>query len=153
MLIYRITRKQYANLDGTGGLLVAGRWHERGYPVLYFSESRSLALLECLVHFGDYNFLPSDLVIMTLKIPSSTLIIEVGNKLLKIGWENALADTRAIGVKFIKNKKGPILKVPTIIVPGEFNYVINPLHKGVANFKIIKTEAFILDSRIKVVPQ
>jgi RES domain-containing protein len=148
MFLYRITRKQFANLDGTGGILVAGRWHEKGHPVVYFSESRSLALLENIVHLGDYNFLPADMVVLTIKIPASTLVMDVGKKALKPDWENTVNITRSIGTKFLKDRKAAVLRVPTIIVPGEFNYLVNPLHKDVSKFKIINTEDFKLDRRI-----
>jgi RES domain-containing protein len=148
MLVYRITKKQYANLDGIGGMLVAGRWHDKGYRVVYFSESRSLALLEYLVHFDDYHLLPSDLVIMTLKMPSSTHIIAVDPMELAADWKESVNVTRAIGTKFLKNNEAPVLSVPTAIVPGEYNFVVNPLNQESTAFKIIKTEPFLLDSRI-----
>jgi RES domain-containing protein len=147
MHVYRITRRQYANLEGIGGLFVAGRWHEKGYRVVYFSESRSLALLEYLVHLADYDLLPADIVIITLKIPSSTHIIKADPSTLKPGWEKSMSITRSIGTEFLKNKKGPVLRVPTTIVPGEFNFVINPLHEDISNFKITNTETLILDNR------
>lgn len=148
MLVYRITKKQYANLDGIGGLLVAGRWHEKGYRVIYFSESRSLALLEYLVHFDDYHLLPSDLVIMTIKMPSSTKIIDLDLTKLVDNWKESVYDTRKIGTEFLKNNQASVLRVSTVIVPGEFNFVVNPLNKESSAFKIIKTEPFLIDSRI-----
>jgi RES domain-containing protein len=148
MLVYRITKKQYANLDGIGGLLVAGRWHEKGYPVVYFSESRSLALLEYMVHLDDYHFLPADIVFMTLKIPSKTKIAEVEPEALESGWESSVSITRKIGSDFLKNNKGSILRVPTVIVPDEYNYLINPLNEEISKFRIVKIEPFMLDTRI-----
>jgi len=148
MLVYRLTKKKYANLEGIGGLLVAGRWHEKGNPVVYFSQSRSLALLEYLVHLDDYDFLPPDIVIITLKIPSSAPLLNSEPKIVNRGWEDSIHISRGIGTDFLKKNEGTVLQVPTVIVPGEYNFIVNPLHEGISKLKIVNTEAFILDPRI-----
>jgi RES domain-containing protein len=36
-------------LDGIGGMYTSGRWHNKGYPIVYIASSAALAaLLKCL---------------------------------------------------------------------------------------------------------
>ena len=51
MIVFRLAKKQYTHkLSGEGAELYGGRWNSVGTPMLYTSESRSLALLELAVH-------------------------------------------------------------------------------------------------------
>ncbi|MEE4285058.1 MAG: RES family NAD+ phosphorylase [Mariniphaga sp.] len=53
MIVYRITKKEYTTLDGTGGLFGPGRWHKKGNPIVYTSEHASLAAWEKIVHVAS----------------------------------------------------------------------------------------------------
>ncbi len=43
-----------------------------------------------------------------------------------------------------------VLKVPYMVVQGEFNYLINPNHKNIEKVKIKKSEPFRFDARLFV---
>ncbi|NQU81520.1 MAG: RES family NAD+ phosphorylase [Bacteroidetes bacterium] len=86
MKIYRIVNKTHANLDGLGGIYGSGRWNEKGYRVVYASESISLAAWEKLIHLTDYQDLPTDLVVITINLPDNIEIKEVPGKVLVPGW-------------------------------------------------------------------
>lgn len=72
MLVWRIAREIHCDttLEGSGGLLVAGRWHRRGQPILYTSSSASLAALGVLVHVEPLQA-PDD-----LRVPSVIVSME-----------------------------------------------------------------------------
>ncbi len=54
-------------------MYASGRWHTRGHPVVYTGGSRSLAILEKLVH-TDTEDLPDDQVLITVQIPDEIAI-------------------------------------------------------------------------------
>ncbi|MEI9910734.1 MAG: hypothetical protein WDO71_14295 [Bacteroidota bacterium] len=41
-----------------------------------------------------------------------------------------------------------LLKVPSVIIPSEFNFIINPLHEDIRKVKITATEKLELDGRV-----
>lgn len=77
MLVYRISGQRFANdLSGTGARLNGGRWNSVGLSLLYAASYRSLALLEILVHTTN-NYVPDDLMLITIEIPDTILIKEI----------------------------------------------------------------------------
>ena len=74
MLVYRLSKKQYANdLSGTGAKIAGGRWNKKGTAILYTSSAVSLCLLEVIVHI-PLSFLPKNMVLSTIEIPDNTTI-------------------------------------------------------------------------------
>jgi RES domain-containing protein len=45
------------------------------------------------------------------------------------------------------------LRVPSIVVDGEFNYLLNPLHPDFAQLKIGEPRRFSFDPRLSTLPQ
>lgn len=131
MLVYRISRKIYANdLSGTGAALYGGRWNPRGISILYTAGSISLSCLEYLVH--NYHIMnPKDICLSKIYIPKHDLIEEVSKKRLPNDWKQKSYEplsTQQIGLDFFQRNESYILKVPSVVVPDEFNYLLNPLH-------------------------
>lgn len=150
MLVYRISRQKFANdLSGTGARLNGGRWNSVGNSVLYSSSYRSLALLEILVHTTN-DFVPDDLRLITIEIPDNGTIEEIKYPIIKeeMDKRGVNAQFYTIGDKWIKTSKALVLKVPSIIVPEEFNYLLNPLHKEFHKVKIIDVKPFDFDKRL-----
>ena len=69
MIVYRITKKEHAALDGMGGLYGPGRWHKKGNLVIYTSEYASLAAWEKIVHVTSFENLPENLLLVKIEIP------------------------------------------------------------------------------------
>ena len=59
-----------------------------------------------------------------------------------------VSSTQAIGDKFISDAKYLVMRVPSAVVPGDFNYLINPSHKDFSKVKLLKTESFQFDERL-----
>jgi RES domain-containing protein len=148
MHLYRLTKKNHASLDGAGGLFMAGRWNEKGIRVVYMSVSRSLTILENLVHISDPTLIPPDMVIMTIDIPDDIGIEVLDEKKLTKTWKNNPLESRHLGTKFLKNSKLLLLKVPSAIVPGEYNFLFNPSHSNADRCSIVGDESFTFDSRL-----
>ena len=150
MIVYRICRSVYANdLAGSGARLVGGRWNSKGIPVVYTSGTRSLAVLEVLVHIPA-AMVPKDFVIISVQIPDSLSVEEVSWKQLKTEIEKSgiHANFSKLGNDWVKKMNTPVLKVPSIVVKDEFNYIINPAHPTCKEIKILEQRSFSFDPRL-----
>ncbi|MCG2418586.1 RES family NAD+ phosphorylase [Aequorivita sp. F47161] len=148
MKVFRISKTQYANdLQGTGSKLFGGRWNHIDTPCIYTSESRSLAVLEYAANIA-IDFIPRALSLCVFEIDDNQ-IYTVKETDLPGNWRNTPApkSTKDFGTKLLQQDKA-ILKIPSIIIPQEFNYVINPLTKNPC-FKLLETKDFVFDLRIK----
>lgn len=149
MKLYRIAKSAYINdLSGTGARLYGGRWNEKGVPVIYASESRSLAALEFLVHL-PITLAPRDLRICRFDIPEDVALTRMRKTKLPDDWKSypAPAGTMAIGTKWASAGKTLLLLVPSVIVPDEYNILINPQHKDFHKIKK-RVEPFEFDPRL-----
>ena len=145
MIVYRVERQKYLKdiLSGRGAALSEGnRWNSMHTAIVYSSESRSLALLEVLTRVDLFTDLPNDRLIVELEIPTSLTINKLDFQTLPAGWNAYPSNksTQTIGDTFIRMAKFPILQVPSSLVKGEFNFLINPMFAGVSGVKIISAE-------------
>ncbi len=137
MFLWRISN--YANLDGTGGLHVSGRWHSKGHPVHYCYTNPSTALLEVLVHMEiDAEDRPVNFQVLKIYAPNT--ITRRRNKPadLPYGWRTNLHSTQSIGNKWLGECRSLLPEVPGILVPETTNVLINPLHPSITHLKIAK---------------
>ncbi len=150
MIVFRLCKSAWKNdLSGHGAEITGGRWNSKGIPVVYTSSSRALCMVEIAVH-TPLGCLPTDFFMVEIGIPDNLQIIEVFEDELPQNWQSFgfKQITQAIGDGFIKEKKALVLKVPSAVVQGDFNYLINPGHKDIGSISIIKTRAFGFDERL-----
>ncbi len=154
MRVYRIEREKYLDttLQGIGASMCEGyRWNSLNTRLVYTAESRALATLEVSVHLDLNEDLPSDRFYVEIEIPSDIKILEVSVADLPEGWNSKppILITQTIGDDFVKYNEAAVLKVPSSIVPQEYNYLINPQHLDAKNFKVVSTTTTNFDSRMK----
>jgi RES domain-containing protein len=150
MLVYRLTSSQYANdLSGYGASIKGARWNSAGQFMLYTAENRSLAMAEVLVHFSA-STMPDDFQMVTIEIPDDMEYIEIEVEQLPSNWSvfPTTDSTQKIGDRFIREKNTCVLKVPSVVTNGEFNYLFNPQHDDFRKIKVVKVEPFKLDRRL-----
>ncbi|WP_396211172.1 RES family NAD+ phosphorylase [Flavobacterium sp.] len=150
MLVYRITKEQYANdLSGYGAKLYGGRWNLIGSPCLYTSQSRALALLEYSVNV-NIDFMPSRLFFSIIEI-NDHLIEFIDKKDLPPIWNSipSSSSTKIFGSEKLSNSNFPILRLPSVVISNEYNFIINPLKIDSEGMKIINIEEYEFDFRIK----
>ncbi|NLB26655.1 MAG: RES family NAD+ phosphorylase, partial [Bacteroidales bacterium] len=58
------------------------------------------------------------------------------------------SETVEFGTSFLRNRKHLALKVPSVIIPDEFNVILNLLHPDIGKCKIIRSDPFVFDERI-----
>ena len=152
MLVWRIASEIHCDttLEGIGGLLVAGRWHRRGQPILYTSSSASLAALEVLVHVEPLQA-PDDLRLLGLELPDDLAIETQDLTQLPDDWQSLPApeSTQSIGSAWLERRSSVALRVPSVVVPMESNVLLNPRHPDMTRVRISSNEAFRFDSRLR----
>jgi len=116
--------------------------------VVYASESKALALLEVLAGLGDTTRLDA-YVLIPARFPES-LVKAAELRTLPEGWETypPPAAAQGVGDLWIKAGASAVLKVPSVLVPGEWNYVLNPRHPDFSAIRIGPPEPLLLDSRL-----
>lgn len=149
MRVWRLCKKAHAAFDGEGARRVGGRWNRRGTPVVYASQSLSLAALELLVH-ADPAFLPGDLVAIPADVPDALTVESIEAADLPRDWRRypapeALADR---GSDWARSGRSPVLSVPSAVVPLERNFLLNPAHPDFRRIRAGKPEPFHFDTRL-----
>ena len=147
MKVFRITRKVHANISGEGCIYFPARWNNKGKPLVYTAESISLSALEFFVNIGSYNLVPDNLVLLTIEVDDNTKMIIQDPLDLPKEWKNKINVTRKLGDDFIKEAKAAIMKVPSAIIDGEYNFIINPKHQEADKVRILSIKPFTFDSR------
>tara|TARA_A100000171_G_scaffold48792_1_gene56764 strand:+ start:613 stop:1083 length:471 start_codon:yes stop_codon:yes gene_type:complete len=132
MLVYRISKQIYANdLSGTGAGLYGGRWNPKGVSLVYTAGSTSLACLEYLVH-NFHVMEKQEICLSEIFVTDDSSIEEVSLNDLPADWQTKKytpLTTQKIGFNFFHRAEAYLLKVPSAIVPNEFNLLLNPSHK------------------------
>ena len=149
MKLFRIAKARHIeDLTGEGARLNANRWNEKGTAVIYTSQSLSLAALEYLVHLPIV--LAPALMYRIFEVPDEVKFSRVRTSSLPRGW-NAMPfqdETSRMGSAWVKGGKTLMLRVPSVIVPGEFNFILNPGHLAFGKVKPGRPRPFIFDERI-----
>ena len=150
MIVYRVGKSTYAHdLTGEGARLNGARWNHKGTACLYTSESRALAVLELTVNVNIID-IPRALSITIFEISDSgvEVLLEAD---LPSNWNvvPAPATTKDLGTKLLQAAATPVIKIPSTVIPDEFNYLLNPLHPDSSHFRILDIHEFLYDVRLK----
>lgn len=150
MIVFRLSKSIYSrDLSGKGAEQCGGRWNEKGFAMIYTSGSRALCLTEIAVHI-PLGIIPTDFVLTTIEIADDAEIQEINEDELPENWKIFPHPpfTKKIGTTFLNECNQLILKVPSAVVQGEFNYLINPNHPSKGKVSLITTEPFFFDERL-----
>lgn len=115
---------------------VAGRWNNKGDQVVYASQSRALAALEVLVHANDRQLL-SRYKFIEISFPENLVQPITGTSFLM-----DIKKCQESGHEWYRSEQTCILRVPSVIVPKEHNYVINMEHPDINKVKVLGIELF-----------
>jgi RES domain-containing protein len=147
MIVYRITLEKWADKLHASGY--PARWNSRGSFVIYTSGSRALACLENVVHRSGEG-LNKLFKVMKVEIPDTLEIEKVNPSGLQKNWQDftSFPYTQEIGDNWINRKSTIVLEVPSAIIPGESNFLINQNHADFSKVILQSTEDFIFDPRL-----
>jgi RES domain-containing protein len=134
--------------DGEGARLYGGRWNSVGVPMVYTSEHQSLAALEVRVHIDRTR----------MRKLYKCFVFQFDEKLMEVfrvgslpkDWqqEPPPPSLQQLGDNWAKSGTSVILAVPSVVIPKELNYLINPRHPDFAKLKIEKPTDFAFDQRL-----
>jgi RES domain-containing protein len=149
VVVWRLTLKTHVAPDGEGARRYGGRWSKPGTPVVYTSGTLSLAVLEYLVHV-DSDILPDSLVSVKARIPETLAIQTILPSDLPGNWKDKIIPVglQELGTSWARGAKVPILKVPSVVIEHEWNYVLNPLHPEFPRIIWDPALAFSFDPRL-----
>jgi RES domain-containing protein len=148
--VWRLNARRFsrAALSGNGAFRYGGRWNLPGTRVVYCAESRALAALEALIHVEDIE----DLCTVEWQATAITLSSAAIERPLRYpqSWRTYpyTSSTQRFGSTWAQNQHSVALRVPSAVVPGEFNYLINPMHPDFAKLRIERPEPFRFDPRL-----
>jgi RES domain-containing protein len=85
-----------------------------------------------------------------------TIPVDIDERLIEIAkhlpedWRvlPAPPSTRDFGSRWVMQARSPVLRVPSIVVDGEFNYILNPRHADFGQLKIGAPAPFSFDPRL-----
>jgi RES domain-containing protein len=149
MKVFRLILEKYSpDWSGIGAELAGRRWNSKGIPMIYASESRALCTAEVAVH-TPLGSPPKNYQLLTIKIPDDIALTEVDVHSLCAGWKKFpyLELTQHLGDDFIIKNEFPVMKVPSAVIPGDYNYLLNPRHPDFGRIEIIKKELYEFDER------
>ena len=156
MIGYRICQAAYAAsaadmIAGTGGLYSSGRWHSAGKRIVYVSQNLSLAAHELLVHYPKRKH-SLKFAMCSIDIPGALVMSlpAFGVTTLPAGWDSQPPRhaSQAIGDSWLTAKASAVLEVPSVIIPGEFNYLLDPMHPDFGAIKAADPKPFSFDPRL-----
>lgn len=147
MEVFRITKAKYADQLYASGL--EGRWNQKGEEVIYAAHNRSLACLENLVHKSGLGGSVTYRT-MVIYIPDELPIQQIILQQLPEGWNEVSLNNvcQQLGSGWYVAKDAAVLKVPSAVIPTEFNYVINTRHPHFNQIKLIESVPFFFDRRL-----
>lgn len=147
---WRICAPEYAAtaFSGEGARIHGGRWNSKGRAVVYSSESVSLAVLEQLVHVEDPMVLDTFLVVSATLDEDSIEVLSPHS--LPDGWRTypTPPHLKEIGDEWLSEVGSLALRVPSVTVRGQHNYLINPAHPDFASIAVSEPEPLDIDPRI-----
>lgn len=131
--------------DGEGARLSGGRWNSRGTPVVYASASQALAALETLVHLNPpvlFRFAATSVQFDDALVERLTSVPSDWKE------EPPPPSTRQVGDTWVNEARSVVLEVPSVLVPRESNYLLNPAHPDFAKLVVERPELLSFDPRL-----
>ena len=150
MKAWRITKQRHARtaFSGEGARLYGGRWNSAGVPVVYVAESQSLAVLELLVHL-DAPTLLEKYVFLEVEFDVS-LVTDLDRNSLPKNWQSDPVPQviQTLGDRWVLSGDSAVLRVPSVLVPRESNFLLNPRHPDFGKIGVSRPQAFRFDPRL-----
>ena len=151
IVAWRLVRGRQAPdaFTGEGARLYGGRWNHVGLPVVYVAQFLSLAALEQFVHLGPEGT-HLRFVYFRVEIPDEVHVEAADPDVIPPNWreEPPPDSTKDLGTRWVESDRSAVLRVPSAIVPIEYDYVLNPHHPDFKHIRISDPKPFSFDPRM-----
>jgi RES domain-containing protein len=153
--VWRITRHKHADtaFSGIGAQKDGGRFNSAGTAVVYTSDSYALALFEARVHVPTFRGM-RDRVVIEAEVDNSLVAI-IDEADLPSDWQDRppATSTQRLGDEWVASERSAVLRVPSVVVPGHANYILNPAHPDFDQIVIGAPRPVKLDPRLLKTPK
>jgi RES domain-containing protein len=144
--LWRISN--YPDLGGEGGRIASARWHTEGRPVVYLAESPAAAMLERIVHLSYLNGkLPRTYDLLEVEAAENLPVLNLDPS-GESEWKQNAEITRALGDDWLAASASAMARVPSVIVPLTWNFLLNPLHPDASKVRIVSVIRERFDNRL-----
>lgn len=150
MQLFRLAKLKYSkDVSGKGAEIAGARWNSKGIAMLYTAQSVALATTEIAVHV-PLGILPKGYVAITYELPEEIRVEELKETELPNDFSSIphSYSTQVIGDEFVMGKRTLVLKVPSVVVPGDYNFLINPNHQDINKLVILDITPYEFDYRL-----
>ena len=149
--VWRLTPSEFAGtLDGEGASLAGGRWNSRGVSIFYTSSHLSLCVLEVFVHLPRAwrdDMAVFEAVCLSIPDDAGTTHISLAELKAMLAAPDPHATCRAVGDRWVAAGHDLVLAAPSVIIPEELNFMLNPAHRRMREVTIVSTRQFRFDTR------
>jgi RES domain-containing protein len=154
MICWRLSKERWATtaFSGVGAAEFPGKWNSAGMRAVYCADTLSLAALEALVHVEDKTILShARFVAFEVRVPGS---LAYKPAVLPVGWNQTPVgrSVRAFGDTFLADRRAPVMRVPSAVIPSAMIYLINPLHPDFPRITVGAPIPFRFDPRLHQKP-
>jgi RES domain-containing protein len=140
MKIYRMHRGARAAANYSGAMEAGGRWNPIGTPMLYTAQHLSLACVEILVHL-DKSELPREYVWSCTELDGTLDFLQFNDL-------NHVSSCQAAGHSWVRTAAQLAIQVPSVVIPEEFDVLLNPTHRGYRALVWSEPRSFRFDPRL-----
>ena len=151
LTVWRIISSKHIDraFTGEGSRLYGGRWNNKGTAMIYLSSSKPLAAIELFIHINSSQVMNDIYSLISVNFDNKQ-VLSLDPSNLPHSWNESPASsaTKIIGDDWIKSQRSLVLKVPSVIFPNEFNFLVNPTHKSFSKLQIGYSESFRFDPRM-----
>lgn len=147
---WRVVSPEHAEdaFSGLGASAHGGRWNSRGRLLVYTSATLALATLELMANIRRPHLL-REYVQISCHFPEA-IVDDLDVVQLPQEWQAypAPAALQAIGDAWLLSQSSAVLKVPSVLIPTEFNYLLNPEHPHFTSIDVGDPRPHRLDYRL-----
>jgi RES domain-containing protein len=151
MEVFRISRETFSSKIAASGR--SNRWNLDDQYVVYTSSSRSLCSLELVVHKNAVVPVHKYKIMVISIADDEDLYDTVLQKDLLKNWRSMgnYPELQRLGSDWYRSKRSLVLKVPSAVIPKEYNYLVNTSHidfNDPAKISFIRNEDYFWDERL-----
>jgi RES domain-containing protein len=116
--------------------------------MMYCGATASLCALELLAHSA---MLPTDMIVVQARVPKNLPMQTIEESDLPPNWSSPTPSkkTQDVGTDWVRSGVTAVLSVPSVIIPSERDYLLNPAHPDFARIRFFPPRSFRFDRRLR----